>query len=314
MRYDHIEKQSNPYSLKSIGIVSTFSAAYLLLSVLLVGFKTDQVFLVVLVNALYYSSGATRRFILGFLIFIVFWIIFDYMKIIPNYLVNDVHIKDLYLREKSLFGINEGGAVITPNEYFDRHSTTFLDVLSGSFYLNWVPIPLLFAAYLFRKDKSLFLQFSLSFLFVNLIGFVVYYLYPAAPPWYVKEYGFDLIFNTPGHTGALSRFDDFFGIKVFSSLYSKSSNVFAAMPSLHSSYPVIVFYYGLKKKLGFMNVFFFIFMTGIWFSAVYTSHHYVQDVIAGALCAVTGLFFFQQVLMKQQWFLVFMKRYQRLIS
>src|SRR5882757_4617233 len=103
-----------------------------------------------------------------------------------------------------------------------------------------MPIPLLFAFYLFRKNKIQFLHFSLAFLFVNLIGFVVYYACPAAPPWYVQQYGFDVNFNTPGNTAGLARFDAYFGINLFHNLYAKSSNVFAAMPSLHSAYPVVV--------------------------------------------------------------------------
>jgi len=45
--------------------------------------------------------------------------------------------------------------------------------------------------------------------------------------------------------------------------------------------PVIVLYYGLKKKVGLINSFFFLFMIEIWFSAIYAGHQYVQDVMAG---------------------------------
>ncbi|MDQ6257861.1 hypothetical protein NO275_08405, partial [Campylobacter jejuni] len=79
---------------------------------------------------------------------------------------------------------------------------------------------------------------------------VIYYVYPAAPPWYVQLHGFDFLASTPGNTGGLERFDAFFGVDIFHSLYSKSSNVFAAMPSLHSSYPLIVLFYGIKYRLG----------------------------------------------------------------
>src|SRR5882762_6684905 len=165
-------------SFKNIVLVSIISLIYLSLSTFLIGFKTDQLFLIGLFNILFYASSITRKFILGFSIFIIFWILFDSMKAFPNYTFNTVHIKDLYQREKIYFGITENSIVVTPNEYADKHSSILLDLLTGFFYLNWMPIPLAFAFYLFRKDKSLFLQFSLSFLFVNLIGFVVYYLYP----------------------------------------------------------------------------------------------------------------------------------------
>ncbi len=104
------------------------------------------------------------------------------------------------------------------------------------------------------------MYFSLTFLFVNLLGFIGYYVYPAAPPWYIQlhagESPIPFIAHTPGNTAGLHRFDAFFNVGIFNGLYSKSSNVFAAMPSLHSAYPLIVFYYGLKNKLGVANLFF----------------------------------------------------------
>ena len=86
------------------------------------------------------------------------------------------------------------------------------------------------------------------FLLVNLIGFAGYYIHPAAPPWYAINYGFEAILNTPGNTAALGRFDELVGLPIFDSLYSRNSNVFAAIPSLHAAYMVVAFYYALVKK------------------------------------------------------------------
>ncbi|GGG03158.1 phosphatase PAP2 family protein [Pontibacter amylolyticus] len=280
-------------SRKEILVLAALSVGYLLLSYLLVGFKTDQLFLIGLANALYFATPITRKFITGFSIFIVFWVLYDYMKAFPNYWFNAVHIEDLYNAEKAVFGIRDGGAVLTPNEWWQLHSHTILDVLSGIFYLSWVPVPLAFAGFLFFWNRQQFVYFSLTFLLVNLLGFVVYYLYPAAPPWYVQLHGFDFIATTPGNTAGLVRFDTFFGITVFHSLYAKGSNVFAAMPSLHSAYPLIVLYYALKNRLGIVaKVLFTIITFGIWFAAVYTSHHYVLDVLAGIVCATCGILLF----------------------
>ncbi|WP_316798261.1 phosphatase PAP2 family protein [Pedobacter frigidisoli] len=286
------------YSFRNVCTVALIAVAYLLLSVVLVGFKVDQLVLIFIFSSLFFISENTRRFILGFSIFIVYWILFDYMKAFPNYLFNEVRIRGLYETEKSLFGINGGGMVLTPNEYLKLHHLVFLDVLTGFFYLMWVPVPLAFATYLFFKNRDQFVKFSLTFVWVNLIGFVIYYLFPAAPPWYVQEHGFDFIAHTPGNTAGLARFDQYFNISLFQGIYSKGSNVFAAMPSLHSSYPVIVCYYGLKNKSGTINVFFVTVMLGIWFSAVYTSHHYVLDVLAGITCAVVGILSFNYLIGK----------------
>ena len=280
---------------KDLPLTLGISALYLVLSYFLVGFKTDQLVLIGIFNTLYYLSSTTRKFIIGFSIFIVYWIIFDYMKAFPNYNYNAVHIADLYQFEKNLFGINHQGKLLTPNEYWLLHTHSFLDVMTGVFYLMWVPVPLAFAAYLFFNEKRNFLNFLLTFVWVNLLGFVVYYLYPAAPPWYVQQHGFEFIANTPGNTAGLARFDNFFGIELFKSIYSKGSNVFAAMPSLHSAYPLIVVYYGAKGKFRKANIFFVTVMLGIWFAAVYTSHHYLSDVLAGITTAVVGIFSFNSL-------------------
>lgn len=276
-------------------LTTSISGAYMLLCYVLIGYTNDQLSLVLLFNVCYYLSRITRKFITGFAIFIVFWIIFDMMKAFPNYWYGDVSIEQLYNAEKRLFGIKVNETIVTPNEYWAEKHNSFLDVLTGAFYLSWVPVPLGFATFLFFKKRRWFLQFSLCFLFVNLIGFAIYYIYPAAPPWYVALHGFEFIPNTPGNTAGLERFDAYFNVSIFKSLYAKSSNVFAAMPSLHSAYPLLVFYHGLRYKLGTVNIVFAILMVGIWFSAVYSSHHYVLDVTAGVLCAVAGTWLFNKL-------------------
>jgi len=301
-------------TVKQVITVSSLAVLYLLLSWWLVGFKSDQVFLVVVVNLLFYISVVTRKFVTGFAIFIVYWIVFDYMKAIPNYNYNPVHIADLYNFEKNLFGINFNGKLLTPNEYWRANTTTFLDILGGIFYLCWIPVPLAFAAYLFFHNRKQFLYFSLTFVLVNFLGFIVYYLYPAAPPWYVQFHGFTFLPGTHSNPAGLVRFDQYFHIGIFKSIYSKGSNVFAAMPSLHSSYPVIVLYYGLKNRLGYINILFAIVTLGIWFTAVYAGHHYIVDVIAGVICAGCGITLFNILINKVKPFNSFVEDYNTAVQ
>ncbi len=289
----HPPKTKLLFGQRNIRFAILVTAFYFALSYVLIGVKTDQIILAGIFNVLYFTSHTTRRFILGFSIFIVYWIVFDYMKAFPNYKYNGVHIQSLYQWEKDWFGINWNESQLTPNEYFARHAHTFLDVLCGIFYLCWIPVPLAFASILFFKNRKLFFQFSLTFFLVNMIGFIGYYLYPAAPPWYVAKNGFQFLPATPGNTAGLGRFDEFFNVPVFKSIYAKSSNVFAAMPSLHASYLMIVLFYGIKGKMKAWNILFAVIMLGIWFAAVYSSHHYILDVMAGILCAILGIVLFQ---------------------
>jgi hypothetical protein len=286
------------YSLKNVAIIFGIIVLYLLVSYFLIGFKSDQLVLSGVFCVSYFGSATSRKFILG---------LFDYMKAFPNYDYNEVNIAALHDTEQSLFGINENGVIITPNEFWLHHTTNWLDVMAGIFYLCWIPVPLAFAAWLFLKDKKIFLEFSFTFVLVNMMGFIIYYAYPAAPPWYFERYGAAFIAHTPGNSAGLHRFDDYFNAGIFSSIYAKSSNVFAAMPSLHSSYPLIVLYYGIKKKMGWINLLFIVVMAGIWFTAVYASHHYLLDVLAGIVCAITGIFIFQKGLMNTESFKKFLQ-------
>jgi len=265
------------------------SAIYLVLSWIVVGYKADQLVLVGLFNSMYFLGVTTRKFIVAFSVFIVYWVIFDYMKAIPNYRFHSVHIKSLFIAEKNLFGINSPQGTLTPNEYLSIHAKPWLDIATGFFYLCWVPLPLVFAGILFFKSRKHYFYFALTFLLVNIIGFIGYYIYPAAPPWYVQQYGFEFHAGIPGNTAGLHRFDDFFHVPIFSSIYAKSSNVFAAMPSLHAAYPLLVLFYGIKYRFGLWNFLFGTITLGIWFAAVYNYHHYVLDVLAGIFCGILGI-------------------------
>ncbi len=311
---DTVVDTRSAVNLKTILTVTILSVAYLFISYLVVGFKSDQLVLIAIFNSCYYSSAISRKFILGFSVFAVYWILFDYMKAIPNYNFNPVHIADLYNHEKAIFGIKFNGKLLTPNEYWRINGTTTLDIIGGLFYLCWIPVPLGFAAFMFFKNRREFLGFVITFFVVNLLGFVIYYSYPAAPPWYVYEHGFIFNPSIKAGIGGLARFDHYFNVTIFKSIYTKGSNVFAAMPSLHSSYPVIVVYYGLKNKLGFANILLITVMVGIWFTAVYTSHHYILDVLAGIICAVAGISLYNVLSSKIPLFKSWLDKYVKVIQ
>jgi inositol phosphorylceramide synthase catalytic subunit len=288
-----IPRETSFYAPAQFIICGVLSIAYLVISHLLVGFNMDQLMLLLVFNTLYFFNKNTRRLSIGLSIFIVYWIVFNYMKAFPNYNYNEVAIGSLYNIEKTLFGISTPAGIVIPSEYFKNFSNSLLDVLSGFFYLCWIPVPLIFAILLFFRDRRSFFLFSLTFFLANIIGFIGYYIYPAAPPWYVMENGFAFLSSTPGNMAGLGRFDQYLGFPLFEGIYSKSSNVFAAMPSLHAAYMLIVVFYGLRTGFKGYNVFFAIIMGGIWFTAVYSAHHYVIDVIAGIITALFAIYLFR---------------------
>ena len=235
---------------------------WLAVTAMFIGIRPEHPLLIALIAGLFCAHPQTKKLVVALLPFILFAVSYDWMNIVPNYKVNPIDVQDLYEAEKSLFGITTSEGILTPNEYFARHNCPFMDFWAGIFYLCWVPVPILFGLSLyFTKQRNLYLRFAIVFLFVNLIGFCGYYIHPAAPPWYVMKYGFEPILNTPGDVAGLGRFDEMTGLNIFDSLYSRNANVFAAVPSLHSAYMVIAFYYSLKAKYpNFLRIIYGIFV------------------------------------------------------
>jgi len=286
------------FTSKNILIATLLSLAYLGLAYFFIGWRPDHLHLCLAVLIAYFAFPLSRKIFWAFLFFMVYWLIYDSLRVYPNYMVNPVNIESLYHLEKSIFGIETAQGILTPNEYAKANSTTFLDVLAPSFYLCWVPIPMLFVIYLFFTDKPIMARFTAAFLLINIVGLIIYYLYPAAPPWYVEEHGFQFIEGTPGSAARLLRFDDFWGVNIFKNMYEKNGNVFAAIPSLHSAFPVLLVYYGIKKRLILASILFFVILAGIWFAAVYTNHHYIIDVLLGGATAIFSILLLEKVLLK----------------
>src|SRR5205823_630006 len=86
--------------------VPSLSIIFLLGTFFTVGLRGDHLILIALVNSLYFFSDSTRRFITGFSVFVVYWILYDSMKAWPNYAFSHVDIEGLYLTEKKFFGIS----------------------------------------------------------------------------------------------------------------------------------------------------------------------------------------------------------------
>lgn len=242
----------------------------------------------------------TRKITLAFTPWLLFACSYDWMRFLPNYEVNPVDIKGIYEAEKNLFGISTPNGVVIPGEFFSIHNSAWADLLAGFFYLCWVPVPLGYSIYLYIKGKKKeFARFSVAFLWINLLGFFLYYVYPAAPPWYALKYGFEIHFNTPGNVAGLARFDQLMPFQIFSKIYSGNSNVFAAVPSLHSAYVLTAAIYALINKSGKITAaIFLIISAGIWCTAIYTCHHYVIDVLLGILEALVGVLLLEYVWFK----------------
>lgn len=286
MKYDL--RSQLPSTREMLMCLSVFAVYYVFIG-LVMGLRPEHFVFSGMFIGLFFLSGYTRKLAMCMIPFVIFAMSYDVMRLYPNYLVNTVDVGGIYEAEKSLFGITVDGQVLTLNEYFDNHNALVGDFLAGLFYLCWVPAPIAFGLYLFFSGKrGLFLRFAWAFLFINLLGFVGYYIHPAAPPWYYAAHGNHFIEGTPGDVAGLIRFDHLLGIDLFQGIYSRNANVFAAVPSLHSTYCLCAFLYALVgRQRWFVTVPLGVISLGICWTAVYTSHHYTIDVLLGVALAVT---------------------------
>jgi len=278
--------------------------------------RPEHWLMLVLMSAMFFLTQPSRKLLVALVPFALFGISYDWMNLCHNYEVNTVDIEGIYNAEKSLFGIATAAGILTPNEFFAQFDSAVVDFLCGLFYLCWVPVPIAFGLWLyFRKQRAVYLHFAIVFLLVNLIGFTFYYIHPAAPPWYYAKYGAEFLTTVPGDVAGLGGFDDMTGLGIFNGLYARNSNIFAAVPSLHSAYVPVALFYSFKAKCpGWMRVTLAVIACGIWFTAVYTSHHYVIDVLLGIACAAVGIALFECVLMRIPAIKRFVERYIKYIS
>lgn len=293
-----------------------FTILFFLLQGTFVGINGNHIFMLSLFNLLFFAHPLTRKLAVALLPFVAFEISYDWMRLYPNYKVNPIDIQGLYEAEKALFGIATENGTLIPGEYFNLHNSWIADLLAGIFYLCWVPGPMAFGIYLFFKgERRFYLRFALGFLFVNFVGFAGYYIHPAAPPWYAINFGFEPDFSTPGNVAGLGRFDELIGFPVFHSIYVNNSNIFAAIPSLHSAYMLIATIYAVISRQPKGLILCCIIVTlGIWCTAVYSCHHYVIDVLLGILTAFVGIALFELIVMRLPFFKRFFQSYANYIS
>ena len=272
-----LSPEARPQLLTLAGV-----AFYLALTEVLIGLRSEHLVASAVIGVLAVRGGGALCFVLYFLPIVLTGISYDFFRLaVP--LRGEIHVADLYAAELALFGI--GGEI--PAAWMLYHTTAVFDFIAGIAYLVYLYVPMVVALVLFFKDRRRMLIVGWAFLFTNLVGMVVYILYPAAPPWYVAEHGLGpaVLDAAPSAAGA-ARFDALLGIELFASFYERSANVFGAMPSLHVAYPASTFFALATKPRWAYPLGAFVVLVSI--AAVYLQHHYILDLIAGLACGAAG--------------------------
>jgi len=159
-----------------------------------------------------------------------------------------------------------------------------LTVIHGTHFIAFLYIGLV----IWLQKPRYFAAYKSAFSWATGLGVLGYFLIPTVPPWMASEV-FGLV---PG----LQHFNVILYNTNFPDLSSGfNTNPIAAMPSLHAAFPFLAFLILLRLYRG-RALIFGAYMLLVDFTIVYSSDHYLVDILAGiALASFCYVFAFRRV-------------------
>ncbi|OLE63942.1 MAG: hypothetical protein AUG04_02725 [Deltaproteobacteria bacterium 13_1_20CM_2_69_21] len=260
------------------------AAAYLAVMYALGGPGPEHFLLAGIALVLSVWNDDSRRLALIGLPYLLYALVYDSMRWYADYIRSPIiHVHEPYDFDLHWFGIHG----LTPNEWLQRHTSAPLDLVCGLAYtpMFFIGESVLLSIYFIAKGKIRRAErFTWIFVISNFIGFAFYYLYPAAPPWYVSDHGFAVDLSVHASPAGAIRFDHLIGIPLMQGFYGKSADVFGAIPSLHVVYPFLALIYGwYLRRFRLIAAAYFLL---VCFAAVYLNHHYLLDIFLGLAIAL----------------------------
>jgi membrane-associated phospholipid phosphatase len=221
---------------------------------------------------------------------LLFWLGYDVMRVFASALFSRVAVEEPLRWEQALFRSPDG--LIWPfyfTRWLARSGSAFWPRLLvhffGLIYLSHVfVIPLVFLIVWLKQAARLFQRLLWSYAALHVLTFAIWFAYPAAAPWWVWENGFlqpTLAHSMPMNVAA--------GSTLFA-LFHYNANRFAAIPSLHAAYPMLlVLILALDGVRGRWILFAGMYSACMWFSLVFLNQHYIIDLIIGAATVPAAL-------------------------
>lgn len=240
--------------------------------------------LLVLVVIIGIVFGKTRQFILRFVPFLGMLVVYDSMRSIADDLNKNVHFMEMINWDRWVFG-GELPTVVLQRWWWDGQ----IGVLEFYFYFLYTLhflVPLIVGLVLWKFRPRLYWPFVWALVGISFVAFITYVAFPAAPPWMASKLGY---IAEPLHRVS-SEVWGAMGMKNFSEIYAQlSPNQVAAVPSLHSAYPLIASLF-MIAAFGFRRMWWLlIYPLSMWVGIVYLGEHYVFDIAVGVVYVVAGV-------------------------
>lgn len=241
------------------------------------------------------AFGQARAFLIRFLPLVLLITLYELFRGFADDLNGTVHYTEMIDFDRWAFFGNL--PTVALQDWLWRGQVRWYDFYFYFLYMIHFLMPALLAVLIWKKRPNHYWQYMWALIGLSFAGFLTYLIYPAAPPWMASWHGF---IDEPMRRVS-SDIWGAMGVRNFAELYDKlPANQVAAIPSLHSAYPLlfsmfITGLFGLKK---FWWV--YIYPISMWIGVVYMGEHYVVDAVLGALYA--ALAYYASVLLYRRYY------------
>jgi hypothetical protein len=172
------------------------------------------------------------------------------------------------------------GGVTLP-EFFAVHHAPFFDVFFAIPYALFWMLALGYGLSLYFIDRHRLRRYIALLAIAYFVAIAIWMIFPAAPPWYVIANGCEIDLAAPPSAAALLRVDQFLGISYFEGFYSRSPNVFGALPSLHCAFPVAGLLAAWRDVSWPQRLVHIGYVVWMFAASVYLTHHWLIDGLVG---------------------------------
>jgi membrane-associated phospholipid phosphatase len=268
------------YSVTFLAIV-LFNHIYLL---------PDQMLFFGLVGAFFVGRGL--KFVRDWLPLVLLLFAYEAMRGLVWQVNTAVHFMEPIIAEKILFfGLLP--TIELQALFFNPAAIQWYDLLAAFFYSIHFVAPLFFAFFLWTRSKSLYQKFALNLIIVSYAALITFLLFPAAPPWLASEQGF-----IPPVSQVLFAIHAVYPMLFLKTAYVLvNANPVAAIPSLHVSYPFLIFIFAFRHY-GKRALPLAVLPLGVGLSIIYLGEHYVVDLLVGLAYVLAVYFIVEKFIFK----------------